>query len=380
MAIVYDKERKTYFITYKIKMPDGTYKSRKLRNKDWTKKRLLQQEEEELIRKDKEKFLNNIKAKQTCFSNIVDSYFEKMEITKSENTIYSHLLTYKNYIKPHIDENANIQYIYTPLNLSVLANKIREECKIKKVSLDRYNRAITILKGIGDYAYSLDLIDANLNLKAKTILQRDKTRVVKEEKLEFWTKEQFDTFIKTFDEVDQKRKLLFEVDFWGGFRIGELLALTWGDFDPIGSTLFVNKSLNANGRISVTKNVASIGKVDMPHFITEKLIEFKKAYNNPENDKYIFFYKPVSRTLTRKIMAKHIKMAGVPYIKFHGLRHSTASLMINAGAIPLAVSKHLRHASTQQTLDIYSHLYPSENNNIMDKIFTQMLPKDIPNK
>ena len=380
MAIVYDKERKTYFITYKIKMPDGTYKSRKLRNKEWTKKRLLQQEEEELIRKDKEKFLNNLKTKQMCFSNVFDSYLEKLELTKAENTIYNNKLVYKNYIQPHIDENANVQDIYNPMSLSVLTNKIREECKIKKVSSNRYNRAITILKGLGEYAYSLDLIDANSYLKAKMILQRDNTRVVKTEKLEFWTKEQFDTFVETFNEVDQKRKLLFEVVFWGGFRIGELLALTWGDFDPIGSTLSVNKSLNPRGYISITKNAASMGRVDMPHFITEKLIEFKKAYNNPEDDKYIFFYKPVSRTLTRKMMAKHIKMAGVPYIKFHGLRHSTASLMINAGAIPLAVSKHLRHASTQQTLDTYSHLYPSENNNLMDKIFTQMLPKDIPNK
>ena len=378
MAIVYDKERKTYFITYKIKMPDGTYKSRKLRNKDWTKKRLLQQEEEELIRKDKEEFLKEQNAIKMCFSNVVDSYFSKMELTKVESTIYSDELIYKNYIKPHIDENANVQDIFNPMSLSTLTNDIREECKTKKVSSNRYNKTITFLKGLGDYAYSLDLIDANSYLKAKMILQRDNTRVVKKEKLEFWTKEQFDTFIETFNEVDQKRKLLFEVVFWGGFRIGELLGLTWGDFDPVESTLFVNKTLDTKSHVSTTKNVASIGKVDMPHFITEKLIDFKKEYNNPSDDKYIFFYNPTSRTSIRRMMSKHIKMAGVPYIKFHGLRHSTASLMINAGAIPLAVSKHLRHASTQQTLDTYSHLYPSENNNIMDKIFTQMVPKSIP--
>lgn len=45
-----------------------------------------------------------------------------------------------------------------------------------------------------------------------------------------------------------------------------------------------------------------------------------------------------------------------------------ASRMINRGCNPLIVSKYLRHSSTQQTLDTYSHLFPNITNGIMDKI------------
>ena len=88
------------------------------------------------------------------------------------------------------------------------------------------------------------------------------------------------------------------------------------------------------------------------------------------DDDYMFFAdKRTSRTTIRRVMDEHIKLANVPHIKFHGLRHSCASRMINAGCSVLLVSKHLRHASTQQTLDTYSHLFPNETIGLMDKIF-----------
>lgn len=52
----------------------------------------------------------------------------------------------------------------------------------------------------------------------------------------------------------------------------------------------------------------------------------------------------------------------------HGLRHSMASRMINQGVNILVVSKHLRHASTQQTLNTYAHLFPNLNKDIIDKL------------
>lgn len=83
-----------------------------------------------------------------------------------------------------------------------------------------------------------------------------------------------------------------------------------------------------------------------------------------------FANKRVSQTTIRRIMYEHIKIADVPYIKFHGLRHSCASRIINAGLSPLLVSKHLRHASVKETLDTYySHIFPNETVNMIDNIF-----------
>ena len=101
----------------------------------------------------------------------------------------------------------------------------------------------------------------------------------------------------------------------------------------------------------------------------DRLLQYKFDLAASDNDFMFFGEKHVSRTNVRKIMSKHIELSGVPYIKFHGLRHSCASRMINAGVSPLIVSKHLRHSSVKETLDTYSHIFPNETVGIIDKIF-----------
>lgn len=50
----------------------------------------------------------------------------------------------------------------------------------------------------------------------------------------------------------------------------------------------------------------------------------------------------------------------------YDLRHSHASLLIHLDVNPLAVSKILGHEKVETTLNIYSHLYPNANNEIID--------------
>ena len=54
-----------------------------------------------------------------------------------------------------------------------------------------------------------------------------------------------------------------------------------------------------------------------------------------------------------------LKTAGLPAIRFHDLRHTAASLMLNNGIPPIIVSRRLGHAKASITLDVYGHLIPS---------------------
>lgn len=56
---------------------------------------------------------------------------------------------------------------------------------------------------------------------------------------------------------------------------------------------------------------------------------------------------------------KLLKNAGLPDIRFHDLRHTAASLMLNNGIPPIVVSRRLGHARASITLDVYGHLIPS---------------------
>jgi len=67
-------------------------------------------------------------------------------------------------------------------------------------------------------------------------------------------------------------------------------------------------------------------------------------------------------------------MEGLPVIRFHDLRHTAASLMLNNGIDVLVASQRLGHAKPSITLDVYGHLMLSkqtEASNILDGFETK---------
>jgi integrase len=59
-----------------------------------------------------------------------------------------------------------------------------------------------------------------------------------------------------------------------------------------------------------------------------------------------------------RAFAAAVKRAGVKRIRLHDLRHTWATLALQAGIHPKVVSERLGHATTGFTLDIYSHVHP----------------------
>ena len=53
-----------------------------------------------------------------------------------------------------------------------------------------------------------------------------------------------------------------------------------------------------------------------------------------------------------------VRRAGVKQIRLHDLRHTWATLALQAGIHPKVVSERLGHATTGITLDLYSHVQP----------------------
>lgn len=59
-----------------------------------------------------------------------------------------------------------------------------------------------------------------------------------------------------------------------------------------------------------------------------------------------------------KDFKKVIRSSGLPYIRFHDLRHTAATIMLLRGVPVFTVSKVLGHSKPSVTLDIYGHLIP----------------------
>jgi len=69
-----------------------------------------------------------------------------------------------------------------------------------------------------------------------------------------------------------------------------------------------------------------------------------------------------------KKFRQSLKRAKVSRIRFHDLRHTSASLMLNNGVDIFVASKRLGHAKPSITLDVYGHLLSSTQNEVANKI------------
>ncbi|HEO6949056.1 TPA: tyrosine-type recombinase/integrase, partial [Streptococcus agalactiae] len=99
--------------------------------------------------------------------------------------------------------------------------------------------------------------------------------------------------------------------------------------------------------------------------------EILSQFTNSTQNLQVIQSTPV--TVTKNMIDKKFKqiLQRDPYLKtirIHDFRHSHASLLINQGEDYLVVKERLGHASITTTIDTYSHLYPSKQKSIADKL------------
>ena len=78
--------------------------------------------------------------------------------------------------------------------------------------------------------------------------------------------------------------------------------------------------------------------------------------------------KPFHQNWIRLRFFKLLKGAGVRQVRFHDLRHSFASLLLQNGESPVYVKDQMGHSSIQVTMDLYGHLIPGGNTQAVDRL------------
>lgn len=181
------------------------------------------------------------------------------------------------------------------------------------------------------------------------------------EKLEFWTKAEYDKFISTIEETD-RYYALFEILFWTGCREGEVLALTKNDIDFINNQIHINKTYyRAEGRDIITepKTEQSVRTIDIPEFLKHEIKEYvDRLYKYPDDER---IFPIVAEALQHK-MKRHIEKAGVKKIRVHDLRHSHVAYLINEGVDALIIK------DIKITLNTYGHLYPNKQKELAEML------------
>ena len=166
-----------------------------------------------------------------------------------------------------------------------------------------------------------------------------------------------------------------------GMRLGEIMGLQWSDIDFSVDTLTVsrtNQVIKGKGIITKSpKNDSSARSLTLPKRTIEILKRYKKWQNeqrlllgNLWNDSDWIFTTwngtSMYPTTPSKWFREFLKRNKLPHIPFHGLRHTSATLLIAQGAPLKNISSRLGHADIRTTGNIYGHALQSVDRKLAD--------------
>lgn len=181
--------------------------------------------------------------------------------------------------------------------------------------------------------------------------------------IKYWTREEYAQFIEIMKD-DAKYYYAFEILYWCGLRVGEVLALVESDFDFINHTISITKSyqvINGTDVITKPKTINGIRTVTMPVSLCKQIEEH--IGNNSKGDR-IF---PYARQRLYKELKKGITISGVADIRLHDLRHSHVSLLIHMGYSAVDIAKRVGHKSERITY-YYAHMFPGVQESIAERL------------
>ena len=175
--------------------------------------------------------------------------------------------------------------------------------------------------------------------------------------MQIWTLNEYHRFIETLSD-DLKAYIAFEMLYWTGMRVGELLALTPDDIDHKAVSIRITKTYirhNGHDLIMPPKTENSIRTVVIPEFLYREICSYIQVYDIKKNSRLF----PHTADYLEYHLKKGCRLSGVKKIRIHDIRHSHVSLLINNGFTAVVVAARVGHKHVSTTLNVYSHLFPN---------------------
>ena len=296
------------------------------------------------------------------YNNFVDYQNDKVKM----NTLRSYHERFK-YLK-------SIERIRISEFNSTHYNLWRKEINTTNLSETTKNNTQKLLKILFNFATKW--YGANFNeVYPKIVPFRNPNQVIKQE-VDCFNYDEFQKFISVED--DMLFKVAFEILYYCGTRMGELLALTWKhiDFDKrelkINSNVVKNYLGDSKYLVTTPKTRSSIRTIPISEILVNdlKLLkeQQKKIYGFKESWFVLGSFDPISPDRLRLRKNKNCELAKVKQIRIHDFRHSCASLLISKGASVPLVAKYLGHTKIDETLNTYSHFFKSDLCDIVSQL------------
>lgn len=204
-----------------------------------------------------------------------------------------------------------------------------------------------------------------------------------QEEITTWTAAELRTFLEWDQDVYQDdMHTLWAVVAQTGMRRSEAIALRWQDFDPGNQRIAVRRAADTATPREVKSTKSGAARVvDISPGLVGELkawkkvrgsisLEFAKAgayiFGNPDGE--LRSPNEVGRRWRRRIQAAQTDLPDLPVITLHELRHTHATLLLQAGVQPKVVQERLGHSTIAITMNIYSHVMPTMQRDAVDRL------------
>lgn len=184
----------------------------------------------------------------------------------------------------------------------------------------------------------------------------------------YWTLEEFQKFSDAIMDK-QDSWLAFQILFWTGMRIGELLALQVKDIDFEQGTITVDESftrLDGEDLITAPKTESSVRVITIHKELQEELKEYIAILYHVRPGTRLFAGR--TKSFFEHEMERGIKLSGVKKITVHCTRHSHASMLVQIGFSPVEIAKRLGHGKVTTTIETYCHQSMDAQVKIADRL------------
>ncbi|MDH6283277.1 tyrosine-type recombinase/integrase [Prescottella agglutinans] len=206
------------------------------------------------------------------------------------------------------------------------------------------------------------------------------------EEFEAWTAQQLSAFLAWDRDVytDELHPLWHLLAFTGARR-GEALALRWSDVDLKEGRITIRRALDSSqagkGEVKGTKTgrtrVVDIDAATVEVLKSHRGVRGGLSLGMARGDALVFGndageprnVRSVSGSWNHRVRKAQAKLGAdtVPDLKLHGLRHTHATLLIQAGESMKVVQDRLGHASITITMDVYAHVLPGAQKSAADR-------------
>lgn len=280
------------------------------------------------------------------FLSELNTWLERKRKTLRQDTYESYLCTYSAHIKPYFDP---LQLRLDEITPRILAKYVDDKLAEGKTA-STIRKHLVLINGLYKEKMRYGEISSNPAVGVTAKDQRGR-------------------FEGSAYTPDQAKKLLRAIkndpiepavmlSLYLGLRRSEVAGLRWGDIDFERGIVHICNTVVRFSSVSEqeqTKNQTSKRDLCLPNGLREYLIERQKFPGVDFSEKsHVCPYKPDYISHRFK---KVLERAGLPMIRFHDLRHTAGSMLINDGQSILQVQNFLGHKRASTTLDIYSHVY-----------------------